>query len=180
MTWTLTFCPKAGVPAPQFKQHRAFQLAVRARTSLDEALDDAGIASRSEKAASAVTSAWAGAKGAIMARAAAQKLSESHKSRSAAFPQGMLHSSRLCVCRHPGCLQCASSQPHLKLQLMTHPAELIGSAAPQARLGRSAPEAAEVGAAVGAGMQRAREASESGSTSDSTKNGDGSKDGKVG
>ena len=52
----------------QFKANKAFQLAVKARSSLDEAIDDAGLRKRSASALRAVTSAFAGAKGAVMVR----------------------------------------------------------------------------------------------------------------
>lgn len=55
----------------QFKSNRAFQLAVKARTSLDQALDDVideGVKKRSAAALQAIASAYAGAKGAVMVR----------------------------------------------------------------------------------------------------------------
>lgn len=53
----------------QFKSHKAVQLAVKARSSIDKALEDAideGFRRRSENAARAVASAFSGAKGAVM------------------------------------------------------------------------------------------------------------------
>lgn len=53
----------------QLKSNRAFQLALGARTSLDHALDDVidqGLKKRSAAALQAVTSAYVGAKGAVL------------------------------------------------------------------------------------------------------------------
>lgn len=55
----------------QLKSNRAFQLALRARSSLDHALDDVideGLKKRSAAALQAIASAYAGAKGAVMVR----------------------------------------------------------------------------------------------------------------
>lgn len=53
----------------QLKSNRAFQLALRARSSLDQAFDDVideGLKKRSAAALQSITSAYAGAKGAVM------------------------------------------------------------------------------------------------------------------
>lgn len=55
----------------QLKSNRAFQLALRARSSLDQAFDDVideGLKKRSAAALQSITSAYAGAKGAVMVR----------------------------------------------------------------------------------------------------------------
>ena len=53
----------------QLKSNRAFQLALRARSSLDQALDDVideGLKKRSAAALQTIASAYTGAKGAVM------------------------------------------------------------------------------------------------------------------
>ncbi len=66
----------AGGPrhCPQFKANKAFQLALKARSSLDEALDDGlkGLGFERNPAVRAVASAFAGAKGAVMVLASPQ------------------------------------------------------------------------------------------------------------
>lgn len=52
----------------ELKSNRAVELAIKARSSLDETLNEVGIRESSEKASQALASAWAGARAAIQSR----------------------------------------------------------------------------------------------------------------
>ena len=64
----MTFTSPAG-GGMQLKSNRAFQLALRARSSLDQAIDDVmddGLKKRSAAALQTIAAAYTGAKGAVM------------------------------------------------------------------------------------------------------------------
>lgn len=69
MTATTISCGHNCYVCMQLKSNRAFQLALRARSSLDQAFEDVideGLKKRSAAALQSITSAYAGAKGAVM------------------------------------------------------------------------------------------------------------------